>query len=103
MNMQQMMQQAKALQQKMQTMQTEMEKREFTGTAGGDLVKITSDGKGNVKKVFIDKSLLVEDEQEVLEDLIVAAFNNAKKQAEDGSNSAMKDLGIDPNMMKMPF
>ncbi|WPX96474.1 YbaB/EbfC family nucleoid-associated protein [Candidatus Bandiella euplotis] len=100
MNIQQMMKQAQSMQKKMQELQKTMEETNFTGTSGGGMVTITATGKGEIKKVQIDKSLLVPDEVEVLEDLIVAAFNNAKHNSDQYSNDAINKLGISPNLLK---
>ena len=54
----------------------------MTGAAGGGMVQVTLNGKGEMKKLKIDKSLVDPDETEVLEDLIVAAFNDAKQRVE---------------------
>lgn len=103
MNIQQMMTQAKALQKKMQDMQSNLDQIEVVGAAGGGMVEITTTCKGEVKKVKIDKSLLAPEEGEVLEDLIVAAFANAKSNADNKMNEEMKALGISPDMFKLPF
>lgn len=95
-----MMKQAQSMQKKMQELQKTMEETNFTGTSGGGMVTITATGKGEIKKVQIDKSLLVPDEVEVLEDLIVAAFNNAKHNSDQYSNDAINKLGISPNLLK---
>lgn len=79
---QDMMKKAQALQSKMADVEARLETLEVLGTAGGDLVKITLSGKGAVKAVALDPSLLKEDEKEVLEDLIVAAFADAKQKME---------------------
>ena len=101
MNMQQMMKQAQDLQKKMATVQNELENKLVIGISGGGMVKITSNCKGSVKKIEIDKSLLVPDEVEVLEDLILAAFNNAKLNAENTTQDEMSKLGISPDILKM--
>ncbi len=100
MNMQQMMQQVQAMQKKMQELQKIMEEKEIIGTSGGGLLTITTTGKGEVKRVSIDKSLVNPDETEILEDLIVAAFNSAKQNTEQYSNEEMGKLGISPNLLK---
>ena len=56
------------------------------------MVKITITGGGVAKKTFIDDSLIKIDEKDILEDLLVAAFNDAKKKADDASNDSMKSL-----------
>lgn len=106
MNIQKMMKQAKAMQDKISTAQDEIANAEYHGEAGGSLVKVTISGKGSLKQLKIDPSLINADEGEILEDLIVAAFNNAKKEADEASDSAMNDaaggLGL-PAGFKMPF
>lgn len=101
-----MMKQAKAMQDKISSVQEEIANAEYHGESGGSLVKVTISGKGELKKINIDPSLLNADEGEILEDLIVAAFNNAKKDADEESDSAMNDaaggLGL-PAGFKMPF
>ncbi len=103
MNIQQMMQQAKSLQKKMQDMQAKLDVQEVTGAAGGGMVKVVTTCKGEVKKIDIDKSLLSPEEKEVLEDLLIAAFNNAKQSADSKMGEEMKGLGISPDMLKFPL
>ena len=100
MNMQQMMQQMQTMQKKMQELQKVMAEKEITGTSGGELVTITITGKGDIKKISIDKSLINVDEKEILEDLIVAAFNNARQNVDQYTNEEMSKLGIPPNILK---
>ena len=106
MNIQKMMKQAQQMQQKMGQMQEELASREFEGVAGGGLVKTVVSGKGNMVKLHIDASLLVADEKEMLEDLIKAAMNDARKKADDTTESEtkriMKDMGL-PAGMGLPF
>ena len=68
-----MMKQAKQLQEKMQAVQEEVAAMAVDGAAGGGLVAVTTNGKGDMKSVKIDPSLLKPEEVEILEDLIVAA------------------------------
>ena len=82
MNIMQMMKQAQQLQSKMETMQAELEAIEVDGQSGGGLVKVTLSGKMSMKSVRIDQSLLKADEGEILEDLILAAHQDAKVKAE---------------------
>ncbi|MFQ3307143.1 MAG: DNA-binding YbaB/EbfC family protein [Candidatus Midichloriaceae bacterium] len=100
MNIQQMMKQAQAMQKKMQDVQKSLENIEVSGAAGGGAVTITTTAKGEVKKIKIDKDLLSPDEVEMLEDLIVAAFNNAKQNAENITNEEMNKMGISPDLLK---
>ncbi|MFT5703581.1 MAG: DNA-binding YbaB/EbfC family protein [Rickettsiales bacterium] len=90
MDIQGLMRQAQQMQKKMQSAQEELQKVLYEGSAGGGLVKITISGDGVAKKVMIDDSLILIDEKDVLEDLIVASFNDAKKKADDASSSAVK-------------
>lgn len=98
MNIQKMMQQAKAMQDKMQVMQEQLANQTVDGEAGGGMVKVTITCKGECKSITIDPSLMAADEKEVLEDLIKAALNNAKAKADgklaDETQKMMKDLGI---------
>ena len=103
MNIQQMMKQAQALQKKMVDMQQNLEEMEVVGSSGGGMVQITSKANGEAKSIKIDKELLNPEEVEVLEDLIIAAFNNAKNNSKQLMDDEMKKLGISPEMMKMPF
>ncbi|WP_293335863.1 YbaB/EbfC family nucleoid-associated protein [Parvibaculum sp.] len=89
-NMFDIMKQAQQLQSRMQDLQTELETAEVEGRAGGGLVAVTMSGKGEVKKVSIDPSLMKEDEREVLEDLMVAACADAKTKAEAMAAEKMK-------------
>ncbi len=82
MNIMQMMKQAQQLQSKMETMQAELEAIEVDGQSGGGLVRVTLSGKMSMKSVRIDPSLLKADEGEILEDLILAAHQDAKVKAE---------------------
>lgn len=90
--MNKMMQQAQKLQEKMAEMQAKMQDIESEGSAGGGLVKCTLNGKGEAKSVTIDPSLLKEDEKEVLEDLIVAAMNDAKIKVDQKSQDEMQKV-----------
>lgn len=84
------MRQAQEVQKKMQKIQEDMANSEFEGSAGGGVVKAVITGAGTAKKIWIDDSLINKDEKEILEDLIVAAFNDAKQKADDGSASSIK-------------
>lgn len=91
-NLGDMMKQARELQSKMEQLQTELETLEVQGSAGGGMVHVTMTGKGEVKKVSIDPSLMKEDEREILEDLVVAAAADAKGKAERAAQEKMKAL-----------
>lgn len=84
-----MLRQAQEMQQKMQDAQARLEAMELTGRAGGDAVSVTMNGKGAVKRVSIAPEAL--GDASVLEDLMMAAFNNARVQAESAAAQAMQD------------
>ena len=101
-----MMQQAKDLQEKMQALQEEVAAMEVTGASGGGLVSAVVDGKGRLKSVRIDASLAKADEIEILQDLIVAAANDAGGKAEAAAQQKMQKLtaGLPlPPGMKLPI
>ena len=87
-----LMKQAQGLQQKMADLQAELETLEVEGTSGGGVVKVVASAKGQVKNVAIDPSLMVPDEKEVLEDLLVAALNDARGRGERLMQERMADL-----------
>ena len=101
-----MMKQAKELQEKMQSLQAEVAAIEATGISGGGLVTVVVDGKGGLKRVKIDPSLAKPEEVEILEDLIVAAANDARGKAEARAAEKMQaltaGLGLPPGL-KLPF
>ena len=82
-----MIKQAQEMQKKMKELQEGLANLEVEGSSGGGLVKITVTGKGEVKKIKIDPSLMKPEESEILEDLIVAAFNEAKKKSEEAETN----------------
>ena len=84
---------AKEMQAKFQAMQDEIATLEATGQAGGGLVSVTLTGKFEMKSLKIDPSLFKEDEVEILEDLLLAAHNDAKNQGR--ADHAGKDQGAD--------
>ena len=102
----QMMKQAQQMQEKMGSLQEELAQLEVTGTSGGGMVKLTMTGKHEVKKIDIDPSLMSADEREVLEDLLAAAFNDAKTKVEEMMKEKMAELtgGMQlPPGMSLPF
>ena len=104
-NLGQLMQQAQAMQEKMAEMQAQLEAVEMTGVAGAGLVQLILNGKSEVKKVRIDKSLLDPAEGEVLEDLIVAAFADARRKVAAYAEAEMQKLtgGLSLPGLKLPF
>lgn len=87
-----MMKQAQELQSKMAELQAELESMEVEGTSGGGLVKVILTGKGVMARISIDASLIKPDEAEILEDLIIAAHNDAKQKAEKNMAEKMQAL-----------
>lgn len=105
MNIQKMMKQAQQAQAKMAELQNRMAEMEVTGTAGGGMVTLVMNGK-EARSLKIDKSLVDPNDVEMLEDLIVAAINDAKTRLEtmiqEATRQAMGDLGLPPGM-QLPF
>lgn len=100
-----LMQQAKKMQEQMQKAQEELALLECTGEAGAGLVKVTINGKHEVKNVDIDQSLLEED-KEIVEDLIAAAMNAAVKKVAENNKNQLSGMtaGLNlPEGFKMPF
>jgi hypothetical protein len=105
-NLADIMKQVQSMQSRMEEMQKKLEAEMVTGQAGAGLVKVTANGKGAVRAVNIDPSLLKEDEREILEDLIVAALADAKSKVDQLAAGQMKDLtgGLPlPPGLKLPF
>jgi DNA-binding YbaB/EbfC family protein len=105
-NLGNMMKQAQQMQARMQEVQAQLDLAEMTGAAGGGMVKLVLNGKGDLKKVTIDKALADPAEIEVLEDLILAAFNDAKAKVEAHVSTEMAKVtgGMKlPPGMKLPF
>jgi DNA-binding YbaB/EbfC family protein len=92
MNLMKMMKQAQELQGKMQQMQEELASIQVEGQSGGGLVKVTLNGKMEARAVKIDPSLLRPEDAEVVEDLILAAFQDAKGKAEAALQQKMQDV-----------
>lgn len=91
-NMANLMKQAQKMQKQMEEQAKEMETKEFTATAGGGAVEVTVSGKREVLKVKLDQEVVDPDDVEMLEDLIVAATNEALRKVEEASASAMSKL-----------
>ena len=105
-NIGQLMKQAQAMQEKMAEVQARLEAVELVGMSGGGLIAATLNGKGELKKIKIDKSLLDPEEGEVLEDLILAAFNDARAKVAAHAEEEMQKLtgGLPlPPGLKLPF
>jgi DNA-binding YbaB/EbfC family protein len=105
-NIGQLMKQAQEMQAKMAEIQSQLEAVEMTGAAGAGMVQLTLNGKGDLKRVKIDPALLDPKEVEVLEDLVVAAFNDARAKVTAHAEQEMQKLtgGLQlPGGMKLPF
>jgi DNA-binding YbaB/EbfC family protein len=103
-NIAQMMQKAQRMQEDMQKVQDELALMEVTGQSGGGMVKITITGKMETRKVEIDPSVLAD--AEMLEDLVVAAMNDAVNKVNDESSKRMSAVTAGmplPPGMKLPF
>ena len=99
------MKKAQQMQEEMKKAQEEAAKAEVTGEAGAGLVKVTMNGRHDVRKVDIDSSLMSED-KEILEDLMAAAVNDAVRRVEENQkekmSGMMSGMGMPPGF-KMPF
>lgn len=105
-NLGQIMKQAQEMQEKMAEMQERLSAEEVTGQAGGGMVQVTLNGKYEMRMIKIDPSLAGAGDVEVLEDLIVAAQNDAKNKVEVMVQEKMSELtgGLQlPPGMKLPF
>ena len=105
-NLGDMMKQAQQMQAKMGEVQEKIEAMQVTGASGGGMVEVTLSGKGDMRQIQIDPSLLGSDDREVLEDLIVAAHNDAKSKAEELVQEEMAKVtgGLNlPPGLKLPF
>ena len=86
-----LMQQAQQMQQKLQDAQAKLAATEVEGASGGGMVSIALSGAGEMKRVRIDPSLLQPGEAEILEDLIVAAYADAKRRLDEAQGAMMRE------------
>lgn len=91
-NMANLMKQAQKMQKQMEEQQKEMESKQFTATSGGGAVEVTVSGKKELLKVKLNEEVVDPDDVEMLEDLIVAAVNEALRKVDEASASAMSRL-----------
>ena len=105
-NLANMMKSAQQMQTRMAEMQAKLESTQVEGQAGAGMVKVALTGKGDLKRVQIDPSLMTADDREVLEDLIVAAHADAKQKVEammaEEMQMATAGMSLPPGM-KLPF
>ncbi len=106
MNIQKMMKQAQEMQRKLGEMQATLEATEMEGVSGGGAVKLTLNGKGHLLKLSLDASVVNAEDKEMLEDLIIAAHNDAKTKidaaAADGMGQVTGGMNL-PAGLKLPF
>ena len=91
-NMNNLMKQAQRMQRQMEESQKELETKEFTAKAGGGAVEVTVTGKREVTKVKLSEEVVDPDDVEMLEDLVMAAANEALRMAEEANNEAMSKM-----------
>ena len=91
-NMNNLMKQAQKMQKQMEENQKALEEKEFTATAGGGAVEVTVTGKKEVTKVKLSEEVVDPDDIEMLEDLIMAATNEALRQMEEMAQSSMAKI-----------
>lgn len=105
-NFAQMMQKAQKFKQEMQNLQERVQNMELSGEAGGGLVKCTVTGRHELRALKIDPSIIKAEEADVMEDLIIAAVNDARAKAErvmgEETQRLMSDMGL-PSNMELPF
>lgn len=105
-NMMQMMAKAQQFKGKMQELQQRVQDTDIDGSAGNGLVKCRVNGKFELKMLKIDSSIIKADDAEMMEDLVIAAVNDARARAEklmsDETAKLMKDMGLPPNL-GLPF
>ena len=100
-----MMKQVQKMQEKMAQLQEEREKAEVEGSAGGGMVKVVANGKGEVKNITIDPEVVDKEEIEMLQDLIVAAINQVKQKSQELQTEQMAGLtgGLNIPGLNRPF
>ena len=87
-----LMQQAQQMQQKIKELQDQLERQEIVGSSGAGLVKVTVNGKNETRRIEIDASLFKPEDKGVVEDLIVAAANDARGKVEAAVQEQMKQI-----------
>ena len=98
------LQQAQQMQGRLQQLQDELQNKTVTGTSGGGMVSVTADGKGQVRSVKLDPSVVNPADIEMLEDLIAVAVADAQRKAADLAQEEMRKLtGGLPLPFKLPF
>ena len=94
------LQQAQQMQSRLQQVQEELAAKTVTASAGGGMVTVEADGKGQIRRIVIDPSIVSREDVEMLEDLVLAGVREAQKQAEELARSEMSKLA---GGMNLPF
>ncbi len=103
MNMQQILKMGQQMQARVTEVQENLDRQEVSASAGGGMVTATVDGKGQVRSIAIDRSVVDPEDVEMLEDLVLAALSEAQKKARDIYDEEMKKVaGGLPFPMKLP-
>jgi len=100
-----MMKQVQQMQAKMAEMQAQLESAEIEGSAGGGMVKVVVNGKNELRSITIDREVVNPDDVEMLQDLIVAALNQAREKAHEIQQQQMSSLtgGLNLPGLNLPF
>ncbi|MEE8149378.1 MAG: YbaB/EbfC family nucleoid-associated protein [candidate division Zixibacteria bacterium] len=104
-NIGQMLKQMQQLQTKMQKVQTELESTQIEGSSGGGMVKVVANGKNEIVSVAIDPEVVDKDDVEMLQDLIIAAVNQAREKVQEMQSEKMSALtgGLNLPGLNLPF
>lgn len=104
-NIQGLMKQAQMMQKKMQETQARLAQEEREGSSGNGVVKVVLNGRSEMKKISIDKSVVDPEDTEMLEDLILAAYNDAHAKVDAMQEEGMKEAtgGVNLGGLRMPF
>ncbi len=100
-----MMKQVQKMQAKMEQMQAELEEMQVEGTSGGGMVKVIANGKSDIQSITIDPEVVDKDDVEMLQDLILAAVNQAREKAQETQAEHMSGLtgGLNIPGLNLPF
>lgn len=100
--LQQLLQLGQQFQARLSELQQQLTARSVTSTSGGGLVEVTADGRGRIRSVRIDPSLIASGDIEMLEDLLVAAVNDAQARAQQLAEEELRKLAL-PSVLPFPF
>ena len=105
MNMQALMKQAQMMQKKMEETQAKLAEEEVIGKAGSGMVEVVLNGKFEMKRIHIDQKLLADGDAEMIEDLVMVAYAEAHKLADEKMSDSMKNVtgGLNLGGLKLPF